>query len=176
MYMYILTTSDGRLAGPLLRFASACTRSFDHSINSQPASAKSHVPCSQARNPQSIVSDLPWPSTANPCWRHLRIPSTSNARDAFLQRHASPSSSLRASRTKALFWSMSDETPDVPPTRARASCSHITLVLAFPGFPTRMPYFGAHVTLFYDPRCKQTLVVWWSANDLLELPWLVFGW
>ena len=136
LYLLLLTTTDGRLARPLLRFASP-----------------------QARNPQSIVSDLPWPSTANPCWRHLRIPSTSNARDAFLQRHASPSSSLRASRTKALFWSMSDETPDVPPTRARASCSHITLVLAFPGFPTRMPYFGAHVTLFYDPRCKQTLVV-----------------
>jgi hypothetical protein len=54
---------------------------------------------------------------------------------------------------------MSDETPDVPPTRARARCSHLTLVLAFPGFPTRMPYFGAHVTLFCDLRCKQTLVV-----------------
>jgi hypothetical protein len=97
---YCTYSSHSLLDGSLgSSFASACMRSLDHSLfNSQPASAKSHVPCSQACKMQSIVSDLPWLLTTNPCWRH--------ARDAFLQRHASPSSQSTSFENKSTVRAM----------------------------------------------------------------------
>ena len=132
-YKYIPTLlvalTAGQLARPLLRFSlHAFARSL--SVDSQPASAKSHVPCSQACEMQSIVSDLPWLPTTNPCWRH--------ARDAFLQRHASPSSQSTGFENKSTVRAR-----DIRCAAGESSSSYVTLV--FPGFPTRMPYFGEHV-------------------------------